>query len=181
MIKYSPSVSCGIDNVTRINTIVRTCSVKIATIASKLKDTCINEPSLPNDVFECVNTPISCINTTDTGRWDILSFGCPFYLEQIHPPLRNYYPPPKIVIWILWSSYSFRFLEQSLFPIPVRKVPYPNFYLKQHRVHPVLQMWMHSNCDWYNMINWRKTGVCFGMSYDANGNYQQGLCTILWF
>ena len=38
-----------------------------------------------------------------------------------------------IVIWIMWSSYSFRFLEQSVIIsnlIPVRKVPYPNLYLK---------------------------------------------------
>ena len=59
-----------------------------------------------------------------------------------------------IVLWIMWSSYSFRFLEQSVIIsslIPVRKVPYPNCYLKQHIVHPVLQMWMHSNFDWYNM------------------------------
>ena len=31
--------------------------------------------------------------------------------------------------------------------IPVRKVPYSFFYLKLHIVHPVLQMWMHSNFD----------------------------------
>ena len=65
MIKYSPSVSCDINDVTGMNTIVKTYSVKITTIASKIKDTCINKPPLPTDVFECVNTPISCINTTD--------------------------------------------------------------------------------------------------------------------
>ena len=32
MIKYSPSVSCDINNVMGINTIVKTCSVKITTI-----------------------------------------------------------------------------------------------------------------------------------------------------
>ena len=48
-----------------INTIIKTCSVKI-TITSKFKDICINEPPLPTDVFEFVNTPISCINTMDT-------------------------------------------------------------------------------------------------------------------
>ena len=48
-----------------INTIVKTCSVKITIIASEFKDTCINKPTLPTDVFEFVNTPISCINTTD--------------------------------------------------------------------------------------------------------------------
>ena len=38
--------------------------------------------------------------------------------------------PKTIVIWILWSSYSFWFLEQSVKIanlIPVRKVPYPIF------------------------------------------------------
>ena len=34
MIKYSPSASCDVDNVTGINAIVKTCSVKITTIAS---------------------------------------------------------------------------------------------------------------------------------------------------
>ena len=65
MIKYSISVSCDINDVTGINTIVKTCSVKITTIASKFKDACINKPTLPTDVFEFVNTHISCINTTD--------------------------------------------------------------------------------------------------------------------
>ena len=40
MIKYSPSVSCDINNITAINTIVKTCSVNITT-ATKVKDTCI--------------------------------------------------------------------------------------------------------------------------------------------
>ena len=65
MIKYSPSVSCDINNVTGISTIVKTCSVKITTIATKVKNTCINKPPLPTDVFEFMNTPISCITTTD--------------------------------------------------------------------------------------------------------------------
>ena len=75
MIKYSPSVSCDMNNVTGINTIVKTCSVKITAIASKFKDTCINwlnififlfryKPPLSTDVFEFVNIPISCIDTT---------------------------------------------------------------------------------------------------------------------
>ena len=55
MIKYSPSVSCDMNNVTGINTIVKTCSVKITTIASKFKDTRINKPPLPTDVFEFLN------------------------------------------------------------------------------------------------------------------------------
>ena len=62
----------------------------------------------------------------------------------------------SIVILIMWSIYSFRFLEQSVTIsnlIPVRKVPYQNFYLKQHIMHPVLQMWMPSNLDRYNMIH----------------------------
>ena len=66
MIKYSPSVSCDINNITAINTIVKTCSVKITT-ATKVKDTCINKPPLPTDLFEFINTPISCITTTDIG------------------------------------------------------------------------------------------------------------------
>ena len=65
MIKYSPSVSCDINNVTGINKIVKTCSVKITTIATDVKDTCINEPPHPTDVFEFINTPILCITTTD--------------------------------------------------------------------------------------------------------------------
>ena len=65
MIKYIPSVSCDTNNVTGINAIVKTYSVKITTIASKFQDICINKPTLPTDVFEFVNTPISSINTTD--------------------------------------------------------------------------------------------------------------------
>ena len=38
-------------------------SVKITTKASNIKDMYINKPPLPIDVFEDVNTPISCINT----------------------------------------------------------------------------------------------------------------------
>ena len=64
MIKYSPSVSCDINNITGINTLVKTCSVKITT-ATKVKDTCINKPPLPTGPFEFINTPISCITTTD--------------------------------------------------------------------------------------------------------------------
>ena len=64
MILYSPPVSCDINDITAINTIVKTCSVKIMT-ATKVKDTCINEPQLPTDLFEFINTPISCITTTD--------------------------------------------------------------------------------------------------------------------
>ena len=76
-----------------------------------------------------------------------------------------------IVIWILWSSYSFRFLEQSVLissSIPVRKVPYQFFYLEQHILHPVLQMWMSSNFGWYNMIN----SMVAKMNYDANKTYK---------
>ena len=40
MIKYSPSVSCDINNVMGINAIVKTCSVKITTIASNFNDIC---------------------------------------------------------------------------------------------------------------------------------------------
>ena len=63
--KYSPSVSCDIDNVTRINAFVKTCSVKITTIGSNFKDICINKPTLPTDVFEDVNTPTMDIDVDD--------------------------------------------------------------------------------------------------------------------
>ena len=52
MIKYSPSVSCDINDVTGINAIVKTYSVKITTIANNFKDVCINKPPLHTDVFE---------------------------------------------------------------------------------------------------------------------------------
>ena len=65
VIKYIPSVSCDISNVTGINAIVKICSVKITTIASNFKDIYMNKPPLPTDVSKDVNTPISCINTTD--------------------------------------------------------------------------------------------------------------------
>ena len=58
-----PPVSCDINNISAINTIVKTCSVKIMT-ATKIKDTCINKPPLPTDRFKFINTPISCIATT---------------------------------------------------------------------------------------------------------------------
>ena len=78
------------------------------TIASSFKDISINKPPLPTDVFEEVNTPISCINTTDIditfctlGRWKFkyyicvkrrsgtLPIGSTFYIEQTHPLLWN--------------------------------------------------------------------------------------------
>ena len=65
MIKYSPSVSCDMNNVAGINDIVNPLSVKITTIRN-FKDVCINKPPLWSDVLYFVNTPFSCINTTDT-------------------------------------------------------------------------------------------------------------------
>ena len=65
LIKYSPSVSCDMNNVTRENAIAKTCSVKITTTASNFRDIYINKPPLPTDVCEDVITPISCVNTTD--------------------------------------------------------------------------------------------------------------------
>ena len=65
MIKYSPSVSYDINNVTGINAIVKTCSVKITPITSSFRDICIDKQPLPTDVFDDVNTPIPCVNTTD--------------------------------------------------------------------------------------------------------------------
>ena len=38
---------------------------EITTMTSSFKDICINKPPLPTDVCDDVNTPISCINTTD--------------------------------------------------------------------------------------------------------------------
>ena len=78
MIKYSPSVSCDINNITAINTIVKTCSVNITT-PTKVKDTCIKNP-LPTDLFEFINTPISCITTTDID--DVEEFN-PYSLRDI--------------------------------------------------------------------------------------------------
>ena len=192
IIKYTPSVSCDMNNVMGINTIVKTCSMKIAIIASKFKDTCINKPPLPTDVFGFVNTPISCINTTDiddvegSNSYSLRDIAKCYTLPYENIPLSgllrdehlnntyvsrdvkaschlvaplfwtNTSTPSEllthkiIVIWILWSSYSFRFLEQSVIIsnlIPTRQVPYPNFYLKQHILHPVLQMFLHSNFD----------------------------------
>ena len=54
-----------LNNVTGINAIAKTFSLKTRTIASNFKDIYINIPSLPTDVFEYVNTSISWINTTD--------------------------------------------------------------------------------------------------------------------
>ena len=56
-----------------------------------------------------------------------------------------------IVAWILWSTYSFRFLEQQVIIsclILVRMAPYQNFYLKQLIVYSILQMWMPLSSDW---------------------------------
>ena len=55
-----------------------------------------------------------------------------------------------IATWILWSSYSFQLLEQSVIIsslIPVWRVPYQIVCVKQHIVHPDLhlQRWMASN------------------------------------
>ena len=58
-------VSCDINNNTGINGIVKPCSVKITTITSIFNNVCINKPPLPTNVFDDVNTAISCINTMD--------------------------------------------------------------------------------------------------------------------
>ena len=79
---------------------------------------------------------------------DIINVGSPFHFEHNHP--LELVTQNIIGIWIMLSSNSFRFLEQSFI---IRKVPYQNLYFKQHIVHPVLQMWMPSNFDWYNMIH----------------------------
>ena len=81
MIKYSPTVSCDTNNVTGINTIVKTCSANITTIARKFKDTCINKPPLPTDVFDFLNASISCINTTDIDGVE----GCNSYSSRDIP------------------------------------------------------------------------------------------------
>ena len=149
--------------------------MKITTIATKVKDTCINKPPLPTDVFEFINTRISCIAATDidgvegsnsyslrdNAKCSTLSYEnmppsglLEMKIQIIHMcqetlrllaiwlPLlfwTNLATPSElltqkiIVIWILWSSYSFRLLEQSVIIsnlIPVRKVPYSNFYFK---------------------------------------------------
>ena len=198
MIKYSPSVSCDINNGTAI---VKTCSVKITAITNSFKDICINKPPLPTDVFDDVNTILyshpPCIDTTDID--DIERFGsyslkdiakcstlpCENILTyvllgdknlnniyiymsrdtqaswRLVPSfiLKNISTPLELVIqnviatWILCCC--FRFLEKFIISslVPVRKVPYQNVYLKQHIVHPVLQMWMPSNFDWYNILH----------------------------
>ena len=79
MIKYSPSVSCDINNITAINTIVKTFSVKLTT-ATKVKDTCINKLPLPTDLFEFINTPISCFTTTNI---DAVEGSNPYSLRDI--------------------------------------------------------------------------------------------------
>ena len=167
-------------------------------IARNFKDIYTNKPPLPTDVLEYVNTPISCIDTTDID--DIKGFNsyslkdiakcatlphenipasgllgdgklnnayvsrdaeaschlvAPFILNQhIHPfGIINpkYHCDMNSVIQLLFSvlrtiSHNFHFYSRM-------EVSYPNFYLKQHIVYPVLQIWMHSNFNWYNMIN----------------------------
>ena len=65
MIKYSPFVACDTNNVTGINGIVETCPMIITSITSDFRDICIDKPPLPTDVFDALNTPISCVNSTD--------------------------------------------------------------------------------------------------------------------
>ena len=50
------------------------------TTATKVKDTCINNPLLPTDLFEFINTPISCIATTDI---DDIEGSNPYSLRDI--------------------------------------------------------------------------------------------------
>ena len=173
-IKYSPSVSRDISDVTGINKIVKTCSLKITTIASKFKDAHVNNPPLPTDVFEFVNSLISCINTTDiddveepdsyslrdiakcsTFRYENVPpsglLGVKIQIKHMcqetlrHLPIwlpllfwkKKPTPTPSKLLTpkslLYESSYSFRFLEESVIIsnlIPVRKVPYPNLYLQ---------------------------------------------------
>ena len=64
MIKYGPFVSCDISNVTVVNEIIKPCAVK-TTPRNSFNHICINKPPLPTNMYDDVNTPISCINTTD--------------------------------------------------------------------------------------------------------------------
>ena len=104
MIKYSPSVSCDINSITAINTMVKTCSVKITT-ATKVKDTCINKHPFPFDLFEFINTPISCITTTDI---DDVEGSNPYSLRDIAKcstlPYENI--PPSGLLWDENSNYT---------------------------------------------------------------------------
>ena len=100
----------------------------------------------------------------------------PFILNKhIHPfgisnPTYHCYVNSKVQLLfpILWSNSHVSSL------MPVRKVPYQNIYLKQHIVHPVLQMWMPSNVDWYNRIHSTvaKFSRIFRVPYDAKISYQ---------
>ena len=66
MIKYRVSVSCDINNVTEVNAIVKTRSMKITIITSNFKDICINKPPLATEVFEDINTDIDDIEGSNS-------------------------------------------------------------------------------------------------------------------
>ena len=81
---YCYDTNSDMNNITEINTIVKACSVKITT-ATKVNYTCINKPPLPTDLFEFINTLISCITTTDI---DAIEGSYSYSLRDIVPRYR---------------------------------------------------------------------------------------------
>ena len=86
-IKYSLSVSCDINNIMRINDIVKKFSVHITTVTSSFKHICKNKPLLPTDVFDDVNTPISCINTMNIDDIERSCFKFKRYFQAFYNTL----------------------------------------------------------------------------------------------
>ena len=120
MIKYSPSVSCDINNVTGINATVKTFSMKITTIASNVKDIEGSNSHCLKDIATCSTLPYENIspsvvlraqnlnNTMCQETLRHLQVGSTFYFGQTHSP-----PPPLelvtrniFAVWIMLSKYG---------------------------------------------------------------------------
>ena len=120
MIKYSPSVSCDINNVTGINAIVKSFSMKITTIASNVKDIEGSSSHCLKDIATCSTLPYENIspsvllrdenlnNTICQETLRHLPVGSTFYFGQTHSP-----PSPLelvtrniIAAWIMLSKYG---------------------------------------------------------------------------
>ena len=155
-------------------TVQNTCKI---TKRRKIITSCINTTDIEDikrstsynlkDILKCSTIPCENTPCCTFWRWNDTyvsrnaQASCrlvPSYIlhRHIHPfGISN----PKFYCYInSVIQFFFRFWRQSVIIsslIPVRKVPYLNVYLKQHIVHPVLQMWMPSNFDWYNMMHSR--------------------------
>ena len=106
MWKYSPPVSCNINDETAINDIVKACIVKLTSITGNFETVLVNIPLLPAHILYGVTTPFSGINTTDIN--DFENTNLIFY--TISPSVLLSYEdtsPPKYLENVNFNDYTY--------------------------------------------------------------------------